>query len=338
MNMQSRCLSALLLLAAPAALAAETRQIFAREYYRTFSHANAVLEHIKPGEVIFTRTLDSGGQDEKGEHRSAPANPLTGPFYLEGAEPGDAIVIHFRKVRLNRNWGYSAWRLGLIALTPQYVEKIYSDKYKADLLRQGRDNLVPWDIDLARGMVRLREPASKSISLEFPARPMLGCVGVAAPGDFAPTSSPAGSYGGNLDYNEIGEGATVILPVFHPGALVFMGDGHALMPDGEPTGTGIETSMDVEFSVDLLKKAKVQGPRVETAEYLISVGAQPEFESSLDRALQLATTDMVRWLVDDYQLEPWAAHMLIGSVGKYDVVTVQGTMACKVPKRYLPRQ
>src|SRR5690349_19388193 len=328
MNMQSRCLSALLLLAAPAALAAETRQIFAREYYRTFSHANAVLEHIKPGEVIFTRTLDSGGQDEKGEHRSAPANPLTGPFYLEGAEPGDAIVIHFRKVRLNRNWGYSAWRLGLIALTPQYVEKIYSDKYKADLLRQGRDNLVPWDIDLARGMVRLREPASKSISLEFPARPMLGCVGVAAPGDFAPTSSPAGSYGGNLDYNEIGEGATVILPVFHPGALVFMGDGHALMPDGEPTGTGIETSMDVEFSVDLLKKAKVQGPRVETAEYLISVGAQPEFESSLDRALQLATTDMVRWLVDDYRLEPWAAHLLIGSVGKYDVVTVQGTMAC----------
>jgi acetamidase/formamidase len=94
--------------------------------------------------------------------------------------------------------------------------------------------------------------------------------------------------------------------------------------------------MDVEFSVDLLKNAKVQGPRVETAEYLISVGAQPEFESSLDRALQLATTDMVRWLVDDYRLEPWAAHLLIGSVGKYDVVTVQGTMACKVPKRYLP--
>ena len=338
MNMRNRWLSALLLVAAPAALAAEMRQIFAREYYRTFSHTNAVLEHIKPGEVIFTRTLDSGGQDEKGEHRSAPANPLTGPFYMEGAEPGDAIVIHFRKVRLNRNWGYSAWRLGLIALTPQYVEKIYSDKYKADLVRQGRDNLVPWDIDLARGTVRLREPASQRVPLEFPARPMLGCVGVAAPGDFAPTSSPAGSYGGNLDYNEIGEGAAVTLPVFHPGALLFMGDGHALMPDGEPTGTGVETSMDVEFSVDLLKKAKVQGPRVETAEYLISVGAQPEFESSLDRALQLATTDMVRWLVDDYRLEPWAAHVLIGSVGKYDVVTVQGTMACKVPKRYLSRQ
>jgi acetamidase/formamidase len=66
------------------------------------------------------------------------------------------------------------------------------------------------------------------------------------------------------------------------------------------------------------------------------VGAQPEFESSLDRALQLATSDMIQWLVNEYQLEPWAAHMLIGFAGKYDVVTVQGTMALKIPKRYLP--
>src|SRR2546423_1643709 len=177
---------------------------------------------------------------------------------------------------------------------------------------------------------------SKCTPFEFPLQPMLGCVGVAATGEFVPTSGPAGSYGGNLDYNEVGEGATVILPVYHPGALLFIGDGHALMADAEPTGTGIETSMDVEFSVDVLKNANLSGPRVENADYLISVGAQPEFESSLDRALQLANTDMVHWLTSDYQLEPWAAHTLIGYIGKYDVVTVQGTMALKIPKRYLP--
>ncbi len=310
MNMRNRWLkggrsycgsAALVLLAAcvPSARAAdEPRQLFAREYFHTFAHNNAVLERIKPGEVIFTRTLDSGGQDEKSEQRSQPSNPLTGPFYVEGAEKGDAI--------------------------------------KPDLVRKGSERLVRWDINLARGTVRLREPVSKRTPLEFPARPMLGCVGVAAPGEFAPTSEPAGSYGGNLDYNQIGEGATVILPVYHPGALLFMGDGHALMADGEPTGTGVETSMDVEFSVDLIKKAKVTGPRVETADYLISVGAQPEFESSLDRALQLATTDMVEWLANDYQMEPWAAHMLVGFAGKYDVVTIQGTMALRIPKRYLP--
>jgi amidase len=85
------------------------------------------------------------------------------------------------------------------------------------------------------------------------------------------------------------------------------------------------------------KNAHVTGPRLETADYLISLGSQPEFVSSLDRALQLATTDMVRWLTTDYQLEPWAAHQLTGAAGKYDVVTVAGTMALKIPKKYLSK-
>ncbi len=326
----------LLAILVPVALVGETHQITPDHYYRTFAHANAVLQTIKSGDVVVTKTLDSGGQDYRGEHRSEPGNPLTGPFYVEGAGPGDALVVKLRKVRLNRNWGYTGYRLGLFALTPESIETTYSNHYKADLVRKDRDNLVPWDIDVEHKTVRLREPVSNKIKLSFPARPMLGCIGVAAPGDFAPTSGPAGSYGGNLDYNEIGEGATVILPVYHPGGLLFLGDGHALMGDGEATGTGVETSMDVEFSVDVIKDSHVTGPRVETDEFLISVGAQPEFASSLDRGLQMATADMVQWLVTDYQLEPWAAHQLIGVVGKYDVVTVAGSMALKLPRKYLP--
>jgi acetamidase/formamidase len=328
-----RILPILALLAA--FLHAETVQIVPDKYYRTFAHTNAVLRHIQPGDVVITKTLDSGGQDFQSEHRAESGNPLTGPFFVEGAEPGDAIAVTFRKVRLNRNWGYSAYRLGLIALLPASIESTYKNEYKRDLVRKGSASIVPWDLDLQKQTVKLREPVSSKIKLEFPARPMLGCVGVAAPGDFAPTSGPAGSYGGNLDYNEIGEGATVLLPVYHAGALLFMGDGHALMADGEPTGTGVETSMDVEFSVTVRKKVGLTGPRVENAQYLISVGAQPEFSSSLDRALQMATTDMVTWLVSEYHLEPWAAHQLIGAVGKYDVVTVQGTMALKVPRSAL---
>jgi len=202
-------------------------------------------------------------------------------------------------------------------------------------VRKGRDNIIPWDIDVKNGMVHVREPISNKVKLEFPARPMLGCIGVAAEGDSAPTSGPAGSYGGNLDYNEIVEGATVILPVYHPGGLLFLGDGHALMADGEPTGTGVETSMDVTFSVETKKMAHLNGPRLENADYLISIGAQPEFSSSLDRALQMATSGMVQWLVESYRLEPWAAHQLIGAVGKYDVITVAGGMALKIPKKYL---
>jgi acetamidase/formamidase len=244
--------------------------------------------------------------------------------------------VHLRRVRLNRDWGYSGFRLGLYALDPDAIEGIYSDKTRPDRVIPGRSNMVRWDIDRDRNLVRLRDPASQHVKLEFPAIPMLGCIGVAAPGDFAPTSGPAGSYGGNLDYNEVREGATVILPVYHPGALLFLGDGHALMADGEPTGNGIETSMDVEFSVELRKQMHVSGPRVESADYLISIGAQPEFVSSLNRALQMATTDMVNWLTREYHLEPWAAHLLIAMQGKYDVVTVAGSMALKVPRKYLP--
>ena len=314
---------------------AETRKAVPDRYYNTFSHTNPVFLRIKQGDIVVTKTVDSGGLDERGESRATGGNPLTGPFYIDGAAPGDAILVHLRKVRLNRNWGSTAYRLAPFSVLPEFVESMYPNHYKADIVRKGRDNVLPWDLDLKTNTVKLREPASGKIKLEFPARPMLGCIGVAANGDFSPTSGPSGSYGGNLDYNETAEGATVILPVYHPGALLFMGDGHAIMADGEPTGTGVETSMDVEFSVEIKKNARLNGPRVETADYVISVGAQPEFSSSLDRGLQMATTDMIRWLTGEFQLEPWAAHQLIGAVGKYDVVTVAGTMALRIPKKYL---
>ena len=172
--------------------------------------------------------------------------------------------------------------------------------------------------------------------MEFAAKPMLGCVGVAAPGVFGPTSAISGNYGGNMDYNRINEGATVVLPVFHPGALLFIGDGHALQADGEPTGTGIETSLDVTFTVELRKRANVNNPRVETPEYIIAVGSQPEFATSLDRSLRLATSEMLDWLVRDFKMELWTAHLLIGYQGQYDVVTVAGSMALRLLRSALP--
>src|SRR5438876_12135123 len=102
-------LSLSLLVLGTAASADEPTNVVATTYYRTFSHAHPVLKQIKPGATIATRTIDSGGQDEKGIKRSEPSNPLTGPFAVEGAEPGDALVVHLRKVRLNRDWGWSGY-------------------------------------------------------------------------------------------------------------------------------------------------------------------------------------------------------------------------------------
>ena len=315
---------------------AQSKPIVAETYYNTFSRAHPPLARIRPGETIATKTIDASGRDEAGMVRARPSNPLTGPFYVEGAEPGDALVVRFSRVRMNRNWGWSAYRLGLYSLTPESIEGIYPNRYKPGEIISERVNVVPWDLDLTRQMVRLREPASGVHKMEFAAKPMLGCVGVAPAGDFAPTSSPSGSYGGNLDYNEIGEGSVVILPVYHAGALLFLGDGHALQGDGEPIGTGVETSMAVEFAVEIRKKVSLTGPRVETKEHIISIGSQPEFASALNRGLQMATSDMVNWLTSEYKMEPWAAHLLIGYQGRYDVVTVAGSVALKIPKAQLP--
>ena len=330
--MTSLALAALFALAT----AGDTHNVVPSTYYRTFSRSHPVLERVRPGDLVVTRTIDSAGVDEKNAKRSEPFNPLTGPFFVEGAEPGDALVVRIKALRMNRDWGWSAFRLGLFAITPEDVEGVYSNQYKPDLVFKGRSTLVPWDIDLARQTVRLREPKSAKMSMQFAAQPMIGCIGVAPPGDFAPTSGPSGNYGGNLDYNKIGQGATVILPVYHPGALLFVGDGHALQGDGESTGTGIETSMDLEFTVEIKKGAAPGVPRVETTDDLISIGSQPEFASALDNGLKMATSDMVKWLIKDYGLEPWAAHLLIGYQGKYDVVTVAGSMALRVPKSALP--
>jgi amidase len=315
---------------------AETHRVTATKFYNSFHNRHAVLQRIKPGDTVITRTLDASGRDENGKLVGEPSNPLTGPFFIEGAAPGDAIAVTFRRMRLNRNWGWSAYRLGLYSLTSNSVEGIYSNRYKDGAAFEGRANIVPWDLDLENNTVKLREPASKVHKMEFPARPMLGCVGVAAAGDFGPNSGISGAYGGNMDYNEVVEGATVILPVFHAGALLFMGDGHALQADGEPTGTGIETSMDVEFTVELRKSASISNPRLESADSIISIGSQPEFASALDRALQVATSDMAVWLAKDYGMEPWAAHLLIGYQGKYDVITVAGSVGLRIPKKYLP--
>ena len=144
-----------------AAAADEPTSVVATTYYRTFSHAHPVLKRIKPGEVVATKTIDSAGLDEKDVKRSEPFNPLTGPFFVEGAEPGDALVVRLKKVRLNRDWGWSAYRLGLFSLTPEVVEHVYPNDVHPDLVIKGRSTLVPWDIDRKANTVRLRTPKSQ---------------------------------------------------------------------------------------------------------------------------------------------------------------------------------
>jgi acetamidase/formamidase len=301
--------------------------------YHTFSKDHPILLKIRPGDTIVTKTVDSAGFDAAGvRHTKTHGNPLTGPFYIEGAEPGDAVAVHLRRVRLNRTTGYTAFRVG--ALEAPARDKYSPGEYAEGAVLPGRKDLIPFAIDVKRGTARPKEKLSSRADLTFSAMPMLGCIGV-APADASPTSGPAGAYGGNLDYSEVREGSTVILPVYVPGAYLFLGDGHALQGDGEAVGSGIETSLDVEFTVELRKTAGVTEPRVESAEFLISIGARTATSRSLNDALTIATSDMMRWLVEGYGIEPVAAHLLIGHRAKYDVAALSGVVAIRIPKNAL---
>jgi amidase len=304
--------------------------------YHTFSSRHPVLARIRPGDVVVTKTVDSAGFDYKGvRHTKTHGNPLTGPFYVEGAEPGDAIVVQLTRVRLNRTTGYTAFRVS--ALNPEARDKYAPKPYAEGAVLPGRSDLIPFAIDLKSGTARPKERLSSRVDLTFRATPMLGCIGVAPDLPEAPTSGPAGAYGGNMDYKEIREGARVILPVSVSGAYLFLGDGHALQGDGEAVGSGIETSLDVQFTVALRKKANLTGPRVENEQYIISIGAQSA-NHSLNDALTIANSDMIRWLVEEFGIEPVAAHLLIGHQARYDVAALSGVMAVKVPKRSLLRR
>ena len=118
--------------------------------------------------------------------------PADRPYLYRGGRTGDALVVILNKVRLNRNWGWTSYRLGLFSLMPEYAERIYPNHYKKDLVQPGRDNLVPWDIDLVKNTVRLREPSSHASKLEFPAQPMLGCIWWRRRGRIRPTVRGAG--------------------------------------------------------------------------------------------------------------------------------------------------
>src|SRR5436305_1259668 len=150
-------------------------------------------------------------------------------------------------------------------------------------------------------------------------RPMLGCVAVAPNVAQAPPGSgDSGRYGGNMDFNEIVEGATVYLPVSVPGALLYVGDGHALQGDGELNGNALETSMDVEFTVDVIPNKSLTTPRVESPTHIMTVG----LGGTLEDALRAATASLGQWLEQDYRLTPSEIAIVLGSSVEYNIAEV----------------
>jgi len=306
---------------------AETHHFEPTEFYNTFSGAHKPALSIKPGDHVITQTIDAGGRDSAGTQRGRGPNPETGPFYIEGAEPGDTLVVHLLRLETNRATGYSASLLAPYTADPDFLRREASRDLKQ----------ATWQIDKQKGIAYM-DPGEffKGPRIELPLRPMLGCVATAPANKAAiPTSYPD-NFGGNMDYNGMGAGATVMLPVFEPGALFFLGDGHARQGDGEVLGSAIETSLEVEFSVDLIKQKRINWPRLENQDFIMVLGSS----RALNEALQHATTELARWLMSSYGYDEHGASLLMGQGMDYDISNVvdpEFTVVAKMRKRYLPQ-
>jgi amidase len=277
-------------------------------FYRQFSPFNKPVLTVNPGDTIHTTTVDAGGNDLNGVKRSLGGNPQTGPFYIQSAAPGDTLVVHIVRLRLNRPSAGSD-------------DAIVQSALNSDLAVRMKDTgkSIPWSLDLANGTASPRNPSEHLAHYTVPLRPMLGCIATApGPGGAPPPTGDSGNWGGNMDFNEITEGTTIYLPVSNPGALLYLGDAHALQGDGELNGNALETSMDVEFTVDVIPNKRIPAVRVESPTHIMATG----YSGYLDDAFKDATNNMAHWLADDYKLTPSEIAQVLGTASEYRVSEV----------------
>ncbi len=299
-----------------------THRFHPTRYHSVIGTAEPCLR-VADGDTIIADTIDASGLDAHEVAVAPRGNPMTGPFFIEGAEPGDTLCVRIDRLTPSRATGWTFSPLALTVLDP------------AAIIDRPAPQRVVWNIDQASGTVRLQNPPPGLEHFAPPIAPMIGCFGVAPARGQALSTATSAENGGNMDYRLFGPGTTAMFPVAVPGALFYFGDGHACQGCGEIVGTGIETSFEMEVTFKVLKRS-ITWPRGETADDIFTIGnARP-----LDQALQHATTEMLRWLAEDYGLDARAASHLMGQVVRYDVGNVFNpafTIACRISKSWLTK-
>ena len=275
---------------------------------------------VASGDTVTTETIDANGWDKHGAKVTNGPNPMNGPVAVAGAEPGDTLRVDILAMQPIRATGWTRAALAENVVDPDFVTSL-----------PPRDRAT-WAIDGNAGTVTLQDPPP-GFALTLPMAPMIGCLGVAPALGQAISTATSAEHGGNMDYRRIGTDCTLWFPVAATGALFFLGDCHAIQGDGEIVGTGVETCFQVTFRLTV-EKRRITWPRGQTARDIFTLGnARP-----LDQALQHATTEMARWLAEDYGLPILAASHLMGQAVRYDIGNVYDpayTVACRLPKSLL---
>ena len=302
------------------------------QYAWTFGGAEPVLR-VRPGTAMRLWTEDAySGRIRKATDLPSACvdknylNPQTGPFHVEGAEPGDTLVLHFVDLQPARDWGVST--------TIPFFGGLTGTDHTALLQEPLPEITWLYQVDAVKRALTF-EAARSDFRLDLPLEPMLGTVGVAPGGREARSSLVPERFGGNMDTPEMRAGATCYLGVNVPGALFSVGDGHYRQGEGEACGTAVEGAMNVTLIVDLIKGGAPMWPRIEHDDAIIAVGSSRPLED----AWRIAQVEMVHWLGELYDLDRMDAYQLLSQTAKAPIANVVDTnysSVVKIAKGLLP--
>lgn len=290
--------------------------------YPTFAVREPVLR-VKPNTVLVSNTVHGAYYTREGG--AFPGE--VGPIFVEGATTNDMLVVKILKVRPNTTLAAARISSNFGGLATDARVRLLNDPIPA--------RRYVWQLDTVRMKGTTTLPDSRQRTIEIDLKPMLGRVAVAPRGEEAFGGLWPGDFGGNMDAPEVREGTTVYLPVFHDGAYLYFGDGHAAQGEGEVAGTGLETSMDVILHIDVIKGKQIDWPRLEDEHYIMVAGSG----RPLIDAFRLAHVELVEWM-EEYGFGRWDAYALVGQLAENTVANIVDpayTVVAKFPKRYLPR-
>jgi len=254
-------------------------------------------------------------------------NPLAGPFFVEGAEPGDTLAVKILDLQVDGEYGVGAFSPGFGSINSSH----FTPMLEASPLKE---RVWFYPIDHAANTATFKALDS-DFSVKIPMRPFFGCIGVAPASGEARSSIVPAEFGGNMDSPEASAGNTVYFPVNVKGGLLYLGDGHAAMGDGEAAGSAIEVPLKARVQLSVIKGRTIEWPQFENDDAIMTVGAYRPLED----ATRIALTELVHWIHKDYGLSEMDAYELLSKVGKIhlnEMVDPNYVVVASVEKKYLP--
>ena len=302
------------------------------QYAYTFGGAVPALR-VRPGTALrlwsedaFNGMLRSTDDLSSAKVDLRFVNPQTGPFYVEGAEPGDTLALHLVALEPARDWGASA-------AIPFFGGMTSTDRV-VTLQEPLPDTTWIYELDRDRGTVGFAARHSDH-RIDLPLEPMLGTVGVAPAGGEVRSSLVPDRFGGNMDTPEMRAGATAYLGVNVEGAMFSVGDGHYRQGEGEACGTAVEGAMTTTLIVDLVKGNAPGWPRIETDTHFMAIGSSRPMEDSW----RIGNAELVHWVSQLCGLHVMDAYQLCSQITQVpvaNVVDANYSVVVKADKRLLP--